>query len=152
VLFVSREVDAAITWEPFASQAELKFKNFKILFDGAAEWRKLNGSQPLYPANVVIARQGFIDDRPAELRQFLAAYVRTIRFINDDPDHANEAIGKEIQLDKETVAAARRRIDYVADVDPAADLATLEWSKRLGYLKQVPRTDGFFDLRFLPAK
>ncbi len=153
VLFVSREVDAAITWEPFASQAEKQFRNVRVLFDGAAEWRKLNGdAKPLYPANVMIARQAFIDGHPAVLRQFLAGYVRTIRFMNEDPGSANEIIGKEIQLDKEIVTAARKRIDYRADVDPVADLGTLEWSAKLGYLKQVPQASTLFDLSFLPKQ
>ncbi len=49
-LFVSREVDAAITWEPYASEAELKFKNAKVLYDSAAEWHKsFPDSQQFYP-------------------------------------------------------------------------------------------------------
>src|SRR5512133_4143531 len=35
-LFVAREVDAAITWEPFASQAEARFPEARVLWDGAA--------------------------------------------------------------------------------------------------------------------
>ncbi len=150
-LFVSREVDAAITWEPFASQAEARFKNARVLFDAAAEWRKSHASpQPLYPVNVVIARQSFIDSRPGDLRSFLAAYVDAIRFINGDPQHANPIIAKEIELDEPVVAAARQRIDYTAQIDPEASLKTLEWSKTLGYLKELPSSSAFFDLNYLP--
>src|ERR1700691_6605265 len=88
-LLVSREVDAAITWEPYASEAEQKFKDAKVLYDSAAEGRKANpGSGQLYPVNVVIARQSFIDAHPAELRKFLAAYVQAIQFVNGNPDEA----------------------------------------------------------------
>jgi NitT/TauT family transport system substrate-binding protein len=150
-LFVSREVDAAITWEPFASQAEARFKNAKVLFDGSAEWRKSHASpQPLYPVNVVIARQSFIDSRPGDLRSFLAAYVDAIRFINSDPQQANPIIAKEVELDETVVAAARQRIDYTAQIDPEAGLKTLEWSKTLGYLKELPSPSAFFDLNYLP--
>ena len=68
-LFVAREVDAGITWEPFASQAEAKFRNSRVLFDAAAEWKRKNPkAKNFYPTNVVIARQSFIDQRPEELK------------------------------------------------------------------------------------
>jgi NitT/TauT family transport system substrate-binding protein len=137
-LFVTREVDAAITWEPYASEAEMKFKNAKVLYDSAAEWRKAYpGSGQLYPVNVVIARQSFIDAHPSELRKFLAAYAQAIKFIN-----GNTAV----------VASARHRIDYTWHVDPDATLKTLEWSKQAGYLKEIPTAAKLFDLGYLPAE
>jgi len=151
VLFVSREVDATISWEPFASQAEARFKNAKVLYDASEEWRKSNPqSKQLYPVNVIIARQAFIDSRPDDLGRLLAAHVETIEFINGHPDAANEFIARETGLDKSVVAAARRRIDYTAQVDVDASRRTLEWSKQLGYLKDVPSASKLFDLRFLP--
>lgn len=153
VLFVSREVDAAISWEPFASEAEAKFKNSKVLFDAAAQWRKDNpNSGQLYPVNVVVASQELIDRRPEDLRRWLVCYVQAIQFMNDEPDAANEIISHEIQLDKEIIVAARKRIDYTAHVDTAASLKTLEWSRKLGYLKQVPLPDKLFDLGYLPKE
>jgi NitT/TauT family transport system substrate-binding protein len=152
-LFVSREVDATISWEPFASEAETRFKNAKVLFDASAEWRKANPeSKQLYPVNVVIARQAFIDSRPDDLRKLLDAHAETIRFINEHPDAANDFIARETQLDKAVVAAARRRIDFTAQVDVDASQQTLNWSKQLGYLKQVPSAAKLFDLRFLPRE
>ena len=151
-VFVSREVDAAITWEPFASQAEAQFKNVKVVFDGAAEWRRNHPeAAQLYPVNVVIARQSFIDSRPTDLRRFLTAYVETVHFINRQPAEANKIIASEIQLSPEIVAAARRRIDYTAAVDVDASLKTIEWAHRLGYLKTMPEASAFFDTSYLPA-
>ncbi len=151
-LFVAREVDAGITWEPFASQAESKFKNARVLFDAAAEWKKSNPkSGHFYPTNVVIARQSFIDQRSDELKRFLAAYVETIDFINRKPAEANQVIAKEIKLDADIVTKARRRIDYTPAVNVPAALETLEWSKQLGYLKEIPAEGKLFDLSWLPA-
>jgi ABC-type nitrate/sulfonate/bicarbonate transport system substrate-binding protein len=152
-LFVTREVDAAITWEPYASEAEMKFKNAKVLYDSAAEWRKAYpGSGQLYPVNVVIARQSFIDAHPSELRKFLAAYAQAIKFINGNPDEANKIIADDLQLDTAVVASARHRIDYTWHVDPDATLKTLEWSKQAGYLKEIPTAAKLFDLGYLPAE
>jgi NitT/TauT family transport system substrate-binding protein len=153
VLFVSREVDAAITWEPFATQAEANYKGHLVLFDAAAEWRRQHPDRKhLYPVNVVIASQTFIDQHPDVLRRFLAAYTEAVHFINFQPEQANEIISRETQLDKSIVVAARRRIDYSAQVDVDASLETLAWSVELGYLKQAPTPEQLFDLRFLPQE
>jgi NitT/TauT family transport system substrate-binding protein len=152
-LYVSREVDAAITWEPFASQAESKFKNTRVLFDAAAEWKKSHPKAAhFYPTNVVVARQSFIDQHNDELKRFLAAYVETIDFINKKPREANEIIAKELKLDTAIIANARKRVDYTADVDVPAALQTLSWSKKLGYLKEIPEETKLFDLSNLPVK
>jgi NitT/TauT family transport system substrate-binding protein len=150
-LLVAREVDAVITWEPFASQAQAKFPGARVLFDAAAAWRKDHPKGPLYPVNVVVARQDFIDRRPEDLRRFLSAYEEAIRFINQRPDEANAVIASELKLEPSVVVAARKRIDYASGVDTKAALHTLGWSKQLGYLKELPSEAALFDLRFLPA-
>jgi len=149
-LLVAREVDAVITWEPFASQAEAQYKTTRVLFDAAAEWRKAHPGSPLYPTNVVIARQDFIDGRTEDLRRFLAAYEETLQFLNGRPDEANALIAREVKLEPGIVAAARKRIDYGSRVDVRAALQTLSWSKQLGYLKEIPTEAALFDLRHLP--
>lgn len=151
VLLVSREVDAAMTWEPFASQAEAQYPGARVLFDAAAEWRTQHPGAALYPTNVVVARQDLIDGRPEDLRRFLAAYEETVRFMNEQPAEANAIIARAVRLDVATVAQARRRIDYSVRVDDRAALQVLDWAKRLGYLKELPAPAALFDLRFLPA-
>ena len=47
------------------------------------------------------------------------------------------------------VVAARRRIDYTWEVDPAAAIQTLQWAKQIGYVKQIPDQEKLFDLRFV---
>ncbi len=151
VLFVSHEVDAAISWEPFASQAEAAYKDHVVLYDAASEWRRLHPDQAhLYPVNVVVASQSFIDRHPETLRRFLAAYSQAVDYINHRPVEANTIIGRETQLDESVVVAARKRIDYTAQVDVNASLETLGWAAQLGYLKELPMPDALFDLRFLP--
>lgn len=151
-LFVAREVDAIITWEPFAAQAEARFKNVRVLYDAAAELKKGKPkAAPFYTTNVVIARQSFIDKHTGDLRRFLEAYAEVIDFINQRPKEANEIIGKELKLAPDIVAAARKRIDYTVSVDVPAALETLKWSKQLGYLKEIPAESQLFDLSHLPA-
>lgn len=151
VLFGSHEVDAAITWEPFASQAEAQSKDAVVLLDVAEAWRKDHpGMTSLYPVNVLIASQAFIDAHPEELRRFLEAYTEAVRFINQRPDEANTLIAQETKLSKPIIVAARKRIDYKAHVNIGASLQTLDWSVKLKYLKRRPDPQTLFDLRFLP--
>jgi NitT/TauT family transport system substrate-binding protein len=121
-----------------------------VLFDAALVWRKEHPGRPLYPVNVVVARQDLIDGRPDDVRRFLAAYDEAIGFINGNPAEANVLIARELKLDPAVVAAARTRIEYGARVDVKAAIQTLAWSHRLGYLKAIPDERALFDLRFLP--
>jgi len=150
-LFATKSVDAAIFWEPFLARAQSKFKNVKILYDASAEWIKKHPGGAYYPVNVVIAKQSLIDERPEDLRKFLAAYKETVDFINNEPDKANDLIAAELKLDKALVVSARSRIDYTWQVDQDAALQTLEWSRQVGYIKQIPSKEKLFDLRFLPG-
>jgi len=148
-LTATRQVDAAITWEPFASQAESKDPNIKVLYDAAKEIQAKTGAKALYPVNVVAASQSFIDDNPALLKSFLAGYVKTVDFINNDPT-ANDKIAKALSLDKAIIVKARKRVDYTYKVDVPGSFKTLDWAHNLGYLKVVPKEKELFDLRFLP--
>ncbi len=156
VLFASREVDAAISWEPFASQAEANYKNARVLYDASAAWRKENpDAKSLYPVNVVIARQGFIDQRPRRSpppthrpRPYGRVYQpRTLR----KPTDSSATRQSWIRRSSLPLAAALTTTD-TAYVDTAASLKTLEWSARLGYLKAVPNVDKLFDLNYLPKE
>jgi len=152
VLFATHEVSAAISWEPYASQAQAQFKDNVVLLDTAEEWRKTHPGKNLYPVNVVIASQAFIDAHPDLLRKFLAAHTEASNFINSSPDEANDIISKEMKLKKPIVESARKRIDYTSKVDVDASLQTLAWSVQIGYLKKLPEPGQLFDLRFLPAE
>lgn len=151
-LMVTKEVDAVITWEPFATQAESKFKGVKVLYDAGAEWKKENNGKSFYPVNVVIASQSFIDKHPDVLKKFLSANKETVDFINSQPDKANDVIAKELKLDKSIVSKARQRLDYTWQVDTSSTLQTLKWTNELGYLKSIPSKDKLFDLKYLPKK
>ena len=148
-LFVTKSIDAAIAWEPFVSRAEAKFKELKVLYDASAEWHKEHPNGPFYPVNVVVVKQSLIDERPDDLRNFLAAYKEAVTFINDQPEQANDLIAAELKVDKSVVAGARKRTDYTWQVDPDAAIQTLQWAKQSGHIKQIPEKEKLFDLRWI---
>ncbi|MEW6307502.1 MAG: ABC transporter substrate-binding protein [Bacillota bacterium] len=146
-LFLTKQVQAIVTWEPFAAQALLQYPDARVLFSFPAWWKERYGS--FYVTNVVSARQSFIDQRPEILKRMLRAHQQTQDFINQQPDKANSLIAAELNLPVAVIAKARESMSFGYDVDVAAGLRLLEFSKRLGYIKQIPTAGELFDLRFL---
>lgn len=147
-LAVTKEVDAVITWEPFATQAEDEYDNVKVLYDSAAELKKDKGTDDIYPVNVMLASQAFIDGHTEELQKFIDVYKKTVDFINNDPT-ANAVLAAELELDESVIAKARERISYTYDIDAQGLFDTLKWAKDLGYLDSIPTEEELFDYSFL---
>lgn len=143
VLMVTKEVDAMITWEPFAAQAEEDYEDIVVLYDSSIEIKEETGSNAFYPVNVVAANQDFIDNRPEDLDKFLEIYKKTVDYINTDPG-ANAVLGKVLDMDESTIKSARERIDYTFDIDEAGTLETLQWAADLGYIDKVPDKSEIF--------
>lgn len=143
VLMVTKEVDAMITWEPFAAQAEKDYEDIVVLYDTAKEIKEETGSSAFYPVNVVAANQDFIDNRPEDLDKFLEIYKKTVDYINTDPG-ANAVLAKVLDMDETTIQNARERIDYTFDIDEAGTLETLQWAADLGYIDKVPDKSKIF--------
>lgn len=40
--------------------------------------------------------------------------------------------------------AARDRVDYTYEIDEEASLETLQWSKDMGYIEEVPAAEDLF--------
>ncbi len=144
VLMASKEVDAMMTWEPFAAEAEATYgDDIVVLYDSPKEIKEETGSDAFYPVNVVAASQDMIDNRLDELKAFLDSYKATVDFLNED-EGANAVLAKVLEMDEETIAAARERIDYTYDIDKEATVETLNWALQLGYIDEIPAEEDLF--------
>lgn len=142
-LMATKEVDAMITWEPYASQAEAEYgEEIKVLYDAAPVWMEENGADSFYPGNVVIASGEFIENHGEALEQFLEIHKKTTDYLNEDPG-ANELLGNILQLDAGVIEQARTRTDFHWEMDQEAALSVLQWSVDLGYLEELP-DENFF--------
>lgn len=148
VLEVTREVDAIITWEPYAAQAEAAYDDIRVLYDSPIEIREETGSDSFYPVNVVIAAQSLIDEHPEELAEFLDIYKKTVDFVNTD-DSADAVLADILSLDESIVENARKRIDYNYTVDEQGIMDTLQWSYDLGYIEALPEAGELIDTSLL---
>ncbi len=149
LVFVSKEFDAMMTWEPFASQAEINYPGkYVIVFDVAQWWRE-NHEGRIYPVNVVVARTSFIENHPDLLRKFLEVYIDTVDWINENPKEANELIAQIMNLDVSIVESARRRIEFNYNVNVQDCYEILQFAKQLGIIEELPEEDELFDLSFI---
>lgn len=148
VLEVTKEVDAIITWEPYASQAEAMYDDLKVVYDSASVIKEETGSDSFYPVNVVIASQELIDSNPEALTEFLSVYKKTVDFINED-DSANAVLAEILSLDESVIENARKRIDYTYEVDVDGIMNTLQWSYDLDYITALPEASDLIDTSYL---
>lgn len=146
-LNVTREVEAAMTWEPFIAQMEERFTGVRVIFDAQDYWRKTHGGKG-YTGNVVLARGAFIKERPDVLRKFMAIHRKTTDFINGDEATANKQIAAELKLPVSVIQRARTRTDFTYEVDVAGSMELMEFARELGYIKTLPEEKEFFALTF----
>lgn len=85
--FSSGKVDAAVTWEPWLSNAE------------ASDFGKVLVSSADYPdliVDVFAFGEKFIEDNPEAVKAFAKAYDRAVTYLNENPEEAYEVLGKRI--------------------------------------------------------
>jgi NitT/TauT family transport system substrate-binding protein len=146
-LYVNKEVDAILTWEPFAAQAEATYDDAIVLYNSPQEIKKATGENAFYAVNVITASQDLIDKHRELLQTFLDVNAETVEYINSDAG-ANAVIARILKLDENIVKAARERIDYTYKLNIGSLERTLGWTKNLGYLKEVPAREALFDTSF----
>ncbi|EIK94621.1 taurine ABC transporter substrate-binding protein [Pseudomonas sp. M47T1] len=142
-------VDAAFSWEPFVSQAELR-GTARVLFD-------VNQALPQYPWYVVIALPKTLQERPDDVVKLLRAHRKAVAFLNEHPDEANRIIADAFRLEpvqgpggttispEQIVARARTRLGWSAELKPA-DLAFIQ------RLMNDSKALGFMDVDMSPAQ
>ncbi|MBM7632810.1 ABC transporter substrate-binding protein [Geomicrobium sediminis] len=106
--FASGNIDAAVTWEPWLSQAD------------ASDDGQLLTSTADYPS-IIVDVFGFHDDyiaeHPESISAFITAYDKGIEFINTNPDEAHDIIGSKTNLSAEEAAEQLQDITLMSASD-----------------------------------
>lgn len=142
-LMATKEVDAMITWEPYAAQAEAAYgDDIKIIYDAAQE---ISGDSEtgFYPGNVVVATGDLIANHAETLDTFLEVHEKTTDYLNED-EGANAILASVLMLEEPVVEKARTRIDFHYEIDQEAAMEILQWSVDAGYLDELPAAEEFF--------
>ena len=94
--FRSKNVDAAVTWEPDLSAAVENRNDAHILVSTSAATNVI--------ADTLIARQDLIDKSPETVRDFVNGWFDGIAMMRDNPNPSNEIVAKALKLDADTVS------------------------------------------------
>ncbi len=85
--FVTGQVDAAVTWEPYLSRGVKSHRGYKI-----ADTSKTPGLL----ADVMIARADQVDQRAGDIAGLYRAWAKAVAFVGSNPDEANAVMGKAL--------------------------------------------------------
>lgn len=95
--FKSKQVDAAVTWEPDLSAAvAARGDEAHILVSTTAATNVI--------ADTLVARQDLIDKAPGTVRDFVAGWFDAISVMKEDPEGSNAIVGKALKLAGEDVS------------------------------------------------
>ena len=142
------ELDAIMTWEPYASMAEIQGSDVVTVYDAAEEYKKNSGSDTVYPTNVVAASGEFCDKNTEIVQDIVSIIGKTVEYVNENEEEANQKIAEILELDAEVIAKSRKRSDLTFEIDIDATMEVLEWASDLGYIEKIPDKEDLFDLRF----
>src|SRR5215203_3956694 len=95
--FRSKNVDAAVTWEPDLSSAvSARGDEAHVLVSTSAASNVI--------ADTLVARQELIDKYPETLRDFINGWFDGMAMMRDNPNPSNEIVAQALKLDAETVS------------------------------------------------
>jgi NitT/TauT family transport system substrate-binding protein len=103
--FIAGKVDAAVTWEPYITQA-LNSKN-----DAHKLFTTADYPTPLI-TDVLTATKDVIDHRPQLLVTLLKGYQKALDYIKNDPDHAIPELAKLVNIPDDEARANLDKLSF----------------------------------------
>ncbi|MEA5008281.1 aliphatic sulfonate ABC transporter substrate-binding protein [Clostridium tyrobutyricum] len=92
----SKNVDAAVTWEPFVSNTEI---------DGTAH-QIADGKNLRLDTNLIIARNSFAQRYPDIVKRILKVYEKSQKWVQSNPDEAKNIVAQDIKMQKNVLDKA----------------------------------------------
>lgn len=105
--FVSQQVDAAVTWEPWLSRAA-GLPHGKIL--------TTSREKPGLIVDVLTVRSDYLDERPEVVRAFAAGWFDAVEYWREHPEEANAVMAKALRVEPEVFAQMVQGVLY-SDAD-----------------------------------
>lgn len=135
VLFKRKELDAAWVPEPWASRL-IKEAHARLVIDERDLW-----TDKMFPTTVLIARTAYLTEHPQQVQAFLQAHLRTIDWIQKNPQPAQSALNAELKrlmgkaLAPDVLETSWQRVTFTSDPDRTHLEAFVKASSDAGYLK-----------------
>ena len=154
--FRSKNVDAAVTWEPDLSSAvQARGDEAHILVSTSAATNVI--------ADTLVARQDLIEKSPETVRDFVNGWFDGIAMMRDNPNPSNEIVANALKLDAETVSGMLSGLKLTPYADNAQfygltgskahyetlfDTAFVIWRKK-GLVNKAVSAKDWADARFV---
>ncbi|KQN99983.1 ABC transporter substrate-binding protein [Paenibacillus sp. Leaf72] len=137
--FMSGQVDAAVTWEPYLSQAVEK--NGHLLYSTA--------DAPDLIVDTLVTKKSIIDQYPNELRKMAEAFDEGLALFNNG-DEGKQLVGDELGMDLEAVKGTAATLDLATLTDSQKMLMEDQaaWEKQMAefvqfFIEQKILTESF---------
>ncbi|MBS1795486.1 MAG: OmpA family protein [Acidobacteria bacterium] len=154
--FRSKNVDAAVTWEPDLSAAvQARGDEAHVLVSTSAATNVI--------ADTLVARQEVIDKYPETLRDFINGWFDGMAMMRDNPNPSNEVVAQALKVDADTVSGMLSGLKLTPYADNAQfygltgakahyetlfDTAFVIWRKK-GLVNKVVTAKDWADPRFV---
>ena len=154
--FRTKNVDAAVTWEPDLSSAvEARGDEARILVSTSAATNVI--------ADTLVARQDLIDQSPETVRDFVNGWFEGIAMMRDNPNPSNQVVATALKLDTDTVSGMLSGLKLTPYADNAQfygltgakahyetlfDTAFVIWRKK-GLINKAVSAKDWADSRFV---
>jgi NitT/TauT family transport system substrate-binding protein len=154
--FRSKNVDAAVTWEPDLSSAvSARGDDAHVLVSTSAATNVI--------ADTLVARQEVIDKYPETVRDFINGWFDGMAMMRDNPNPSNEIVAQALKLDAETVSGMLSGLKLTpyadnaqfygltgakAHYDTLFDTAFVIWRKK-GLVNKAVSAKDWADARFV---
>lgn len=153
---LTKVIDAAFIWEPFASQYELTGK-LRIIFD-------MNKAVSEYPWYIIMAMPNALKNKKPAVIKVLKAHKMAVDFLNSSQDAGNKIIAKEFNLktitnksgeefsSEQIVKNARKRLGWsyqLTDKDSAFIQRLMDYSYDLRYIKSRLKSSDIIDNSYI---
>jgi len=127
----SGQIDAMITWEPYASLAVAN--GYGKLVENSSEI--LSG----HPCCVVVATDNFIEKHPDELKKVLDIHENATKFIDENPKEAADLLPADIVPNKTIQADVIKNTNFISGLDDDFKQKVMDFMNlevELGLLKE----------------
>ncbi len=148
---IAKQVDAAVTYEPYISAAKTQDSSVQVIYSAAAD--------PGLISDVLAARAGFAQDNPETMKALLQVWDEAVQFLADNPDEGRAIIAKAVESDPAELASAFEGVQFfnleqnragIGDGSTAAVLAdVLKVAQSIGLVKESPDLAKVLDASYL---
>lgn len=140
------QIDAAVAWEPYPSMVEAQ-KVGRVLVTSAKIW-------PNHPCCMLVVDTLFLRDNPDTVRRFVAAHVKAMKYIRDNPLEAADMAHLFTGQTQDVAQAAMKDIEFSYKPDIKGIERYVQFLKSNGVIKVEDAAGfsrGLVDTGFMPG-